>query len=379
MSKITSPISVLELGSTYLHFAIYDKSILNQYRFYQEKIDYTKNEKTSNEKLIIETIIKAEKDIGQHLNEITLLIDPKSTHTLDISIKKNYEKKIINRSDINYLKNESENIIKLNNKDKDILHAIITNIFFDGVAVNEIEKVSSETSSVVIEFKFIMANKKEIENLKSFFFSKHISVNNVYCTSYIKCLGLIGKLNISGYSSFIDIGLNKSSILIFEDDKLLYSNNIRIGGNHVTKDIVNVLKIDYRNAEEQKFEFSKKKVENNEENDDLLKQIINSRLEEIIELLFFNSPFFKNKFFSNNLKLFFIGNGSKALNENLLSFGSEFDFISDMSIINEENKDTCNSAIKFSTDNEKVNLLKSINNLENKGFFEKFFDYFSQK
>ena len=333
MSKITSPISVLELGSTYLHFAIYDKSILNQCRFYQERIDYTKNEKTFNEKLIIETIIKAEKDIGQHLNEITLLIDPKSTHTLDISIKKNYEKKIINKNDINYLKNESENIIKLNNKDNDILHSIITNIFFDGVAVNELEKVSSETSKVVIEFKFIMANKKEIEDLKSFFFSKHISVNNVYCTNYIKCLGLIDKLNISGYSSFIDIGLNKSSISIFEDNRLLYSNNIRIGGNHVTKDIANVLKIDYRNAEAQKFKFSKKKMENNEENDDLLKQIINSRLEEIIELLFFNYSFFKNKFFNNNLKLFFIGNGSKALNENLLSFGSEFDFISDMSLL----------------------------------------------
>ena len=110
----------------------------------------------------------------------------------------------------------------------------------------------------------------------------------------------------------------------------------------------------------------------------LLKKIINSRLEEIIELLFLNCPLVQNKTFDSNLKLFFIGNGSRALNENLLSFGNEFNFIADMSIINEEMKDGCNSALKYIANHEKTQTLKPTISIENKGFFEKLFEYFAR-
>ena len=65
---------------------------------------------------------------------------------------------------------------------------------------------------------------------------------------------------------------------------MLYLNNIHIGGDHITKDISKVLKIDYRTAEAQKLKFSKNtKFDSESEKENLLKKIINSRLEEIIE------------------------------------------------------------------------------------------------
>ena len=380
MTKIASPISILEFGSTHIRLAIYDKLILNQCLFYEEKIDFTRNEDSIENHPIFNLIMKAEKDLGQHLNEVLLMMDSSTIHSLDFSIQKNYDKKIVTDEDINYLINESEQIVKKNNQDQDILHIIKSNIIFDNKSIEYIDNISQEVSKANVELKIILINKKNCNSIKNLFIKKHISLKNIFCTSYIKSLGLINKIGILGYSSFIDIGLNKSSLTIFKDNKLLYLNNTHIGGNHVTKDISKILKIDYRKAEAKKLKFSRNNQhELNDREQKLLKQIINSRLEEIVELLFLNCPLIKNNIFNSDLKLFFTGNGSRVLNENLLSFGPEFKFINEMSIIDELKKDACDSALKFIAHNEKKHASKPALSLENKGFFERLFEYFSQK
>ena len=112
-------------------------------------------------------------------------------------------------------------------------------------------------------------------------------------------------------------------------------------------------------------------------NDAELKKIINSRLEEIIEILFLNCPLVANNFKNSKLRLFFTGNGSKVLNENLLSFGPEFSFINEMSILKDNKRDVFDSAYKFDINSKNQKLQKQFINLENKGFFEKLFEYFN--
>ena len=380
MTKISSPISILEFGSTCLRLVIYDKSILNQSLFFEKKIKYSRNENSIESDSLTNLIMKVEKNIGQHLNEVFLTIDSSSICSIDFSMRKIYDKKIVTNEDIDYLINECINLFRINNKEKEILHTIKSEIIIDDKAVQSIENISQKASKVTIELKFIIINKKFFELIKNLFSKKHISLKKIFCASYIKSLGLINKIGISGYSSFIDIGLKKSSLSIFRENKLIYLNNIHIGGDHITKDISKVLKIDYRIAEAKKIKFSKNKnLDIKTENEKLLKKIINSRLEEIIELLFFNCPLIKNEHFNSELKLFFIGNGSKVLNENLLSFGPEFNFINEMSIINEEKRGCCDSVIKFNAQNQKQNTNKAFIYKENRGFFERLFDYFVKK
>ena len=380
MIKINSPISVLEFGSNNIRLLVYDQLALNQNLFYENKIKYSKDENFFNTDLLTNLIIKVEKDIDQHLNEILLTIDVSSMHSLDFSMQKIYDKKIISNEDIDHLVNECKNLFKINNEDKEILHTIKSEIILDDKVIKNFENISQEASKVTIELKFITVDKEICDFLKDLFFKKHISLKNIFCTSYIKSLGLINKIGISGYSSFIDIGLKKSSLAIFKEDKLLYLNNTHISGDHITKDISKVLKIDYRTAEAQKFKFSKnKKIDSKHEKDQLLEKIINSRLEEIIELLFLNCPLIKNKYINSGLKLFFTGNGSKVLNENFLSFGPEFNFISEMSIINEEKRGCCDSVMKFNVHNQEDHSNKAIIYKENKGFFERLFNYFTKK
>ena len=376
MTKINSPISIFEYGSTHIRLAIYDEEILNNNLFFEEKIDFTKEENDSKENIIFNLIDKAEKELGQHLNEIILMLDSSSIFSLDYSIKKNYEKKKISEPDIDYLITQSENEIKINYKEKDILHIIKHQILLDDKIVNEIEEVTTRSSNLIIELKFILIDKKISNKLKELFLKKHIAVKNIFCTSFIKSEGLTKKFGMTGYSSFIDIGLKKSSLSIFKNNKLLYLNNTHIGGDHITRDISKILKIDYRTAESKKLKFFKKNFLKEVLNeDDLLNKIINSRLEEIIEILFLNCPLIINKSLNDDLRLFFIGNGSKVLNENLLSFGPEFKFIKEMKIISEKNYDCCNSAVEFNLKNKKIQPAKQSVNLENKGFFEKLFSY----
>ena len=366
---------ILELGSTYARLGIFNKLILNTGLYFEKKIDFTRDNLNESHK-IFNLITDAEKYSGMHLNDLILLIDSSSIHSLDYTIQKNYDKKIITLQDIKYLINESTNIIKLNNKEKEILHTINSKLIFDDDEVENFQNITSKVNKVTLELKFIMINKKLCDTLKNLFFSKHISLKEIFCISYIKSSGLIERLNISGYSSFIDIGHKKSSLTIFKDNKILYLNNISVGGDHITKDISKILNLDYRKAEAKKIKFSKNNIA---KEDELLKNVINARLEEIIELLFLKCPLIKNNVFKSNLNLYFIGNGSKVLNENLLSFGSEFNFINEMSIIEEGKQDVIESAIKFVSQNEKMQPKKPIINLENKGFFEKLFEYFTGK
>ena len=383
MNKINSPYPILEFGSTHIRLAVYDKQILNQSSFYEEKVNYTRNENSKNEQAITNIISKAENDLSQHLKEILLLIDSSSIYSLDFSIQKNFDKKIINKTDIDHLINESENIIKLNNKDKDILHIIKNQIMIDDKIFDEKNEIIIEAQKVTIDLKFVLIEKKTCDLIRELFLKKHITLKSIYCTSYIKSLEIIKKNQISGYVSFIDIGLKKSSLTIFQDSKLLYLNNTYIGGHHITNDIVKVLNLDYRKAEAEKFKFSKSnKCEDitiNKSDDKMLRKIINARLEEIIELLFLNCPLINNFNFNSDLKLYFIGNGSKVLSENLLSFGPEFSFLKEMSIINETAKDSCDSALKYSNDEMEIRSQKTSINFENKGLFEKLFNYFTEK
>ena len=379
MNKFVSPTSVLDFGSTHLGLAIYENQIITQSLLYEEKIDYTKNQVSEELHTISSIIDKAEKNIGQHLNDILLLIDSSCIFSLDFSINKNFEKKLITKDDIDHLIIESENIVRSNYKSNYILHTIISKIFFDNKIIDNFENTNHVANLVCVDLKFILISKKTCDDVKNLLFKKHISVNQIFCTSYFKSLGLIKKFSISGYNSFIDIGFKKSSLSIFNNDKFLFMNNTHIGGNHITKDISKILKIDYRTAEAKKIKFSKNKHYKNINNENrLLKKIINSRLEEIIELLFNNCPFVTNNVLKSKISLYFTGNGSKVLNENLLSFGPEFDFVSEMSIMDEFKKDLFDATIKFHSYNQKLQPSKSIVKLENKGFFEKLFEYFSR-
>ena len=160
----------------------------------------------------------------------------------------------------------------------------------------------------------------------------------------------------------MDIGYKKTCLALYENSKLLYINNIPIGGSHITKDISKVLKIDLLESEKLKKtlnetdvtfsdvtedQISDKKL-NKEEFKDLLNKIIYARIEEIISMSFKNNFFFN--FLKNDEKsiLIFTGEGSKILNKNSIYLKEEFNIFDEMNFFEESSEQICSSALKYS-------------------------------
>ena len=145
-----------------------------------------------------------------------------------------------------------------------------------------------------------------------------------------------------------------------------------IGGNHITKDISKILKIEISEAEEIKLNFNNIDNEKILKKDqiELVKKVIFARIEELLEI---STLFFKSNEDLKNIKLVFFGNGSRILDN---KFKSDIIFNYDIDFLDENYIDICLSGLDLV--NSEKELSANTVNLKNtkKGFFEKFFNLF---
>ena len=160
---------------------------------------------------------------------------------------------------------------------------------------------------------------------------------------------------------------------------------------HITKDISEIFKIAYVEAENIKRTFNKSETEFSFEDTDsevsvsiteilkkkipinLLKKVILYRVQEIIELSFKRSNIKNYDINLKNLDLFFIGEGSVILNENFFHLSDDFEF-KNLNFFEEKNDEICKSILVHFLNNYQIpnKINKKI------GVFEKFFNFFSK-
>ena len=198
------------------------------------------------------------------------------------------------------------------------------------------------------------------------------------------------------FINFLDIGWERSTLTLFENKKLKFINSIPIGGNHISKDISHVLKLDIEDSENIKKSFNKSEIEfsydeniNYENNSltkeifeknisvELLKKVVLARIEEIIELVFKNANILNDFKDSSNSTLVLTGNGSILFNKNSFHLDDKHNF-KEISYYEETDLEICNAGLKFNENWEK-NEIQMVGKVLNKeGFFEKFFKFFSR-
>ncbi len=192
---------------------------------------------------------------------------------------------------------------------------------------------------------------------------------------------------------FLDTGFERSSSLIFNMNKFDFFKSIPLGGNNVTKDISQVLKLDHKYSEDLKIKFNKleselsfNKSDTNEINlyseileknisIGLLKQVIEARLDEIIELLLFETNYIKNLNAKIKTRLVIFGSGSGLLSNNY-SFNLK-KFFSEIIIVDENDTNLCKSGLNYHKSDESL-LNKTKKKPQKSGFFETFFNLFSK-
>ena len=379
----------VDFGSSKIRLGIYDKETSKNIIILEKDCisNFSLNNfdiKNSNE--IIKDLIKsAEKKINNHIKNINLMIDTPDMFSIDISIKKNSDGKQYSKNDIKSLLNEVKGLVQKNYLNKKIIHVIVKKFIFDDEEFFEIPNKKIDYNTLIIELKFICFADQIWRSLQDSFKSNYLNIDNLYCSSYVRSSSYNSLFNDFNKKVILDIGYGKSSITVFQDNRILYFNILPVGGRHITNDISILLKINQDDAENLKKSLNQSettfenKIEKNNQTElpDLSRQVIFARVDEIIKLNladeYFNA-FFQNK---DSCILIFIGEGSKILNKNSIYLEEKFDFFSEISFFEENTTIICDSGFNFNqlSKSQEVNFLPK--KTKNKGFFEKFFHFFN--
>ena len=383
--------TVIDFGSKNLRLGVFNQS---------SEIIYSSNIKTTEvfesenlDNSLNKLIRDAEKKLSTHLVDVNVLYDSSKFNFVDLSIKKSFDQPTLISKYYKSLVNEANFIVSENNFKDKILHISINNMIVDDNKKLENVLDNLKTKSLILELKFICLKKCSFNNLSNKFKKNNLNILNIYCSSYVK--SQLYKKNFENKNNFIflDIGFERSSAFVFHKKKFKFFKSIPIGGNNITKDISKVLNLDLNYSEDLKLKFSKDEKEisfnKNSLNDinlyselvkknisiDLLKQIIEARINEIIKLAVTQNNFFKNNTSVSKPIIIFIGGGSKLLSKNF-----NFDFNKDFSeliFFNENDSDICKAAMHYHKSDERF-LIKNSKKIKKIGLFEKFFNLFSK-
>ena len=325
----------------------------------------------SEEELVEDLIFNLEKKNGEYLDEISLMVDSSDILFISLSIYKKSDEKILNDNFLKYITDEAKYEINKNYPNHEIVHSIIKNFYLDEKKFSELPKNLSY-NKFAIEFNFFVYPKFFLENLRKTFAKQNVIIKKFIFSSYSKTIFYLDKIPDERKLIFVDIGFEKTSAFLFENKQMQQFKILPIGGNHISKDISKILKIEISEANEIKLNFNDINDNKNLRQDEieLVKKIIFSRTEELLEI---STSFLKNNNDSRKTKLIFFGNGSKILDS---KFKSNLIFNYDIDLLDENYIDICLSGLDLVNSEKEVSA--NIVNLKNtkKGVFEKFFNLF---
>ena len=373
--------SILDFGSSKLRLGIF-KNYLNNSKFISE-IDSLdnfefKNQNDKQKQILQDLIIRTEKEINQHMNNINLMFDSAKILFIDFSIKKDMDKTKSNNSVFKNIIQEAKQIIEEKNNNYKILHIIISKYILDGIEFDNMpENIIIEEA--ILELKFILAPNIILDNIKELLKDNHISITNFYNSTYVKTLNYTSYFESFDIKTFIDVGYKKTSLALYKNNKLLFLDFLPIGGDHITKDISKVLKKNYNESEILKKSLIQKEVTfiNDEQNHDLLIKIIHARIEEIIDLCFKNITDLESIKKMKSI-LIFTGEGSKILSKNSIYLKEKYNIFDDLNFFEENCETICTSAFNYESSNNFSEAIIMPKKQRKTGLFEKFFYMFSR-
>ena len=388
----------IDFGTYKTRLGVFNTSSSSKDYFIEKKTHSNVNIENINlhdfEKKIKELIQTTEKQINYHIKDLNVMLDLSNFSSIDVSLKKNYEGKNISLEDIQILLQESRQMFQENNKNNKIIHMIVKKFIFDENVFLEIPENNLKCNNLTLEIKFICYPNNILDKIQNIFNYNDVVINNFSCSTYVKSLNYNKLFQNHEKKIFLDIGFKKTCLAVYEKDVLIHLNSIPIGGNHITSDISQILKLSREDSEILKKSLNKtetifsdndeiekdeivNKLEliNKDISEDLLKKVIYARIEEIINLSF-KKINFDQSIKDNNYILVFIGEGSKILNKNAIYLENKYHFINEMNFYEENVELICRSAhnISHNNYNNEVNLVSK--KPKKIGFFEKLFNLF---
>ena len=358
-----------DCGASKVRAAAFNKNNKNE-AFYEES-DFFSNQ--SNLELKIQKIITSfEKKTSEYIDNINLMIDSPNMLSIGISLYKKLDGSKLKKTNVQFLVQEAKQQILKYYTNYNITHIIVNNYKIDDVDYSYLPD-EIKCHFISLDILFICLPTDLVFSFKNIFSKSNILINEVICSSYAKSINYKDNLDLTGYISFIDVGFNRTSIISYSDDKILSLDVLPIGGNHITKDISQILKINLEKSEQLKCNFDQNLKLSNDENNSLetLQKIIFARIEEILEL---SLKSMESKSYSvDNFKLVLTGEGSKILDN---QHKDKISFSNDINFLEETLEDICQSGFKFIKGLNKQEVVVIPKKQIKQGFFEKLFHIF---
>ena len=384
--------TVIDFGKSNLRLGVFNENSKNIFSISKDIIQ--KDDFTEHSKILNLLIRSAEKKVSTHLENIIVLYDHPKIFSIDLSIKKDFDQIVFVKDIYPSLIMEANQLISNNYINYKILHLITSKFTIDGKEYFEKVADNFKTKSIVVELKFLSLNKEIYNKISQIFKINNLQILNLFCTSYVKSFSYKNHFMKSDHVTFLDIGWERSTILSYKNSRLVCFNSVPLGGNHITKDISKVLKLNLEDSEKIKKSFNKSEIEFSFDkgNDDgkkllkevigknisteLLKKVVLSRIEEILLLVFKDTYFLDDIKLSKNSNLVLTGKGSILFDKNSFHLDNKHNF-NEINFYEETDSEICNAGFYFNIDDN--NEIKIINkSVKKAGFFEKFFNLFSR-
>jgi len=318
---------------------------------------------------IKEIIISLERNSNEYINSINLMIDSPKMFSVGISLSKKLDGSKLKQENIKFLVQEAKQQILKYYTNHNITHIIVNNYKINGTDYSSLPN-EIECYFISLDLLFICLPTDLILSFKSIFSKLNILIDQIICSSYAKSINYRNNLSLSGHVSFIDVGFNKTSIISYLNDKIISMDVLPIGGNHITKDISTVLKVDLDSSEQIKINFDQNPKILNEQNisTDTLQKIVFARTEEILELC--NKSIKSNLYLIDMPRMILIGEGSRILNN---KYKDKISFPNDMNFLEETLEGICQSGFRFISEPNKQEVVVVPKKSIKQGFFEKLF------
>ncbi|MDJ1305646.1 MAG: cell division protein FtsA [Candidatus Midichloria sp.] len=249
---------------------------------------------------IAQAIEEAEKNSGIRVSNIYVNISSNNLISHQLSAEIDVTGHEINSKDMNKL------LFQVLDKYKDqqvsVIHSFIYDYVLDGNRgiTNPLGMYGSNLSC---EVNVLVTPNNIIANLANCLSKCQLDVNAYIASSYVSGVACLTPNEMKMGVVLIEIGSCCSSISIFANSQMIFTDGIPVGGHHITNDIAKGLSISYEDAERIKILYgtaistsieSKENIElaAEDENEEpnlisraILAEIIRARSEEILELL----------------------------------------------------------------------------------------------
>ena len=384
--------SVIDFGSSELRLGVFNENQSKLY-FNSKKIIKKNNYDEYLEKIKL-LIRDAESKISTHLENLTVLYDSSDIHTIEISIKKKLDQKIALKDFCSSIVLEAKQLIKNSYPNKKIIHSIVKKyIINDNEFLNIPEKIFKK-DSVILEIIFICLPYYQYKNVIEIFKKNNLNILRFFSSSLVKSFKYINSFKNNKFVIFLDIGLDRTTLIFFDQQRFVSLNSIPIGGNHISKDISQIMKLNIDESENLKKSFNKSEIDfsyNEESSDenkdivkkiigknisiDLLKKVVLARIEEIIKLSLKDINIRKINDKTQNFNLVLIGNGSKIFNKNSFQLDNKYNF-KEINFYEENNHEICEAGLIFKEKFKEINKEKFTKHQNKMGFFQRFFNIF---